>query len=105
VTVAAYPVWFILGPLLLERFLHGSDALVPGRASTAPVLALVAAYALLRFGAAVVTELRTQYMKVDTAAGQVQVTDQHAVSSAAVYRYVAEHTTGSDTVLDVAYGG
>jgi hypothetical protein len=104
VAVAAYPVWFILGPLLLERFLHGSD-MAALRHSSRPVLVLVASYAFLRFGAAVVTELRVHYQMVDTFAGRVQVSDDHAASSAAVYRYIVDHTSSSDRVLDVAYGG
>jgi hypothetical protein len=103
VTVAAYPVWFILAPVLLERvFGRGM-----GRSWVAhkPLLLLISAYAVLRFGAAVVPELHSHYVSLDTAAGRIQISGTHAASSAAVYRYVLGHTTAGDRVADVAYGG
>jgi hypothetical protein len=102
VTVADYPIWFILGPILLQRSLDGADN-GPIRRAPIPVLMLVTVYAFLRFGAAVGTELRSHYGKIDTAAGKVQVSDY--TNTAAVYRYVVDRTSSSDGVLDVAYGG
>lgn len=102
VTAAAYPIWFIVAPLLVERFLHGSKRL-PLRHASAPVIALVTAYGLLRFGTAILVELRSGYTTIDTAAHRVRVLDH--TNSAAVYRYVLDHTSDTDRVLDISYGG
>jgi hypothetical protein len=102
VTGAAYPIWFVLAPLLMERFLHGSKTL-PLRQASIPVTLLVAVYGFLRLGSAVVVEVRSPYMAIDTPAHRVRVLDR--TSSAAVYRYVLDHTSGTDRVLDISYGG
>jgi hypothetical protein len=102
VTVAAYPIWFILAPWLMERFLFGAE-LPPFRRAPAAVVGLVAVYGLLRFGAAVVAERPSHYLVLETAAGPVRLLDRSA--SADVYRYVVQHTSSADPVLDTAFGG
>jgi hypothetical protein len=102
VTVAAYPIWFILAPWLLERFLFGAE-LPRLRPATAAIVGLIAVYGLLRFGAALVAERPSHYLALDTAAGPVRLLDRSV--SAGVYRYVVQHTSSADPVLDIAYGG
>jgi hypothetical protein len=102
VTVTAYPIWFILGPLLIERFLRRTEVGAPQLVYN-PLVVLVAVYALLRFGVGIISERRSHYVTIDTAAGKVHVLDH--TSSAAVYRYVVEHTSSVDGVLDTSYGG
>jgi hypothetical protein len=102
VTVAAYPIWFIMAPLLLERFLDGGDQPSPGRAPALAMM-LVAAYGVLRFSTALVTEPSSHYVVVHTAAGNVRLLDR--TTSASVYRYVIDHTSSADPVLDITYGG
>jgi hypothetical protein len=101
VTVAAYPIWFILAPWLVERFLSGSGVYPLARVS-APVVILVGAYGMLRFGAALMTA-RPAYTDLKTPAGTVRLLDP--ATSGGIYRYVAEHTSGNEPVLDIAYGG
>ena len=102
VTVAAYPVWFLLVPPLIQRSLQG-PVKYPLRRASAPVVLLLVGYGVLRFGAAVVSEPPSHYTAVQTGAGMVHLLDRG--TSPAVYRYVLEHTSDRDTVLDVAYGG
>ncbi len=102
VTVAAYPVWFLVAPLLLERFLRGLEN-YPLKTASAPVILLLAGYTILRFGAAVMTERPSRYSSVQTSAGTIRLLDRS--TSSEVYQYVLQHTNNADGVVDVAYGG
>jgi hypothetical protein len=101
VTVAAYPIWFILAPWLIQRFLDGANFNPLPHASLS-VVALVLVYCLLRFGVALAAA-RPYDAALETSAGRVRLLDRR--TSGDIYRYVVEHTTSSDPVLDIAYGG
>ncbi len=105
VAVAAMPVWLIVGPYGLLRILQRfkTDEVDQGQALWSKVVLLVVVtYAGLRLIYGLSDEARTVYATLNTPAGTVQLTDQ---TSAAIYDYVARHTTAQEPFLDVAYGG
>ena len=102
VAVAAYPIWFLLAALLIERHLHG-PAPYPLRRVSLPAVVIFVGYGVLRFGVALAAERPSHYAAIETGAGSIRLLDQ--TTSSAIYRYVLEHTSHADAVLDVAYGG
>jgi hypothetical protein len=105
VSVAAMPVWLIVGPYGLLRILQQfkTDEADQGRALWSKVvLAVVVGYAGLRLIYGLSDEARTSYTTLNTPAGTVQLMDQTSVT---IYDYVVRHTAADEPFLDVAYGG
>jgi hypothetical protein len=100
VSVAAYPIWFIVGSYLMYRFLRG---FVPVDRAIATVALIVSAYAALRLGGAAVTEVRTLYTRLNTDAGTIRLQDSSEAPK--VYAYVLAHTDPGEPIVDVAAGG
>jgi hypothetical protein len=100
VSMAAYPLWFIVGPFLALWFLH---AFGPNRDPAAAIVVAMFAYAALRLAGIVVTEARTPYAHLDTAAGTISLQDTQIGPK--VYSYVLTHTDPAEPVLDLANGG
>ena len=92
-SVAAYPIWFLLGPLFLIRFLQSPDSPSTGNSaqplkpSFAPLVvnALVAVFLVLRLAG-------TVRLKDTTVSGQV-------------YAYIQSHAAPHEALLDLAGGG
>ncbi|MBZ5602592.1 MAG: hypothetical protein LAO79_09825 [Acidobacteriia bacterium] len=100
ISAACYPFLLILGPYFLWSFLSSASPRVPA----VPIVAAIAiGYGLLRIvgGAALLAD--SGYRRLETAAGAVRISDY--LPAIEIYRYVAEHTSPSDYVLDMPYGG
>ena len=101
VSASCYAFFLLAGPLLLWRFLCTMGS--PARA-TAVVTAITMFYCCVRLvGGYSVFLSGSDYHTLETAAGPVRLHEDDG--SAAIYKYVIEHTQSSDTVLDVPYGG
>ncbi len=108
VTVAAYPIWFIVGPYLLMLVIQykpvlGAPTWVPA-GGTVPLtlLVLLGGYDLLRAGTGFVAERKSHYVRLDTQAGPIKIQDGMGPQ---IYSYVLSHTAENEPVLDVALGG
>lgn len=107
-SVAAYPLWFVLGPYLLIRFLDraspsASRFSFPILTAPAAVVALVAVFALLRLAGVAVGEIRRPYAKIATREGVIRLKDLD--QSPKVYAFIAQHAAPHEPVLDLAGGG
>lgn len=100
VSMAAYPLWFILCPYLLLRLLQKFDL---ARHRTAAISAALLAYAAVRLLGGVVREPEAGYIRLTTDAGTIKLRD--AQIAPLVYSYVMTHTSAGEPVLDVADGG
>jgi hypothetical protein len=107
VSAICYPMFLLLGPLLLWRFLESPAASGIARSGPSPavlVAALAIGYGLLRLIAGYPLLLSDQpYRTLSTCAGSVRLPAHRR--DAEVYRYVMENTTPEDTVLEIPYGG
>ena len=100
VSMGAYPLWFIVGPMLLLWFLRHFEITPHSRAVTSVILL---SYAAMRLAGAVATEATTHYVSLDTDAGVIKLRDRD--TAPLVYSYVLAHTRRGEAVLDVADGG
>ena len=100
VSMGAYPIWFIVGPMLLLWFLDRFEITLHPVTVTSVVLL---SYALVRLAGAVVTEVSAPYSRLETDAGAIRVRDREVAPQ--VYAYVAAHTERGEPILDVADGG
>ncbi len=100
VSMAAYPLWFIVWPCLM-LWLLGKFAFT--RRPTVVISAVLLAYAVLRFTGAVVAETTAKYVRLDTDAGTIKLRDAQIAPQ--VYAFVMAHTDQGEVVLDVADGG
>jgi hypothetical protein len=100
IAASCYPFLLILGPYLVWRFLSAPGPRVPAVA-IAGSLAVLYGIARLAGGAALFTS--KDYRALDTAAGTVQISDYSP--GIEIYRYVAAHSSPSDDVLELPYGG
>lgn len=105
-----YPLFLVLGPYLIWRFLAlggpGQD-LRSGRVRAEAGLAVAAilvVYGSLRLIAAYPHLLsNAAYQELSTVAGTVRLSNYKTDSE--IYRFVVENTSTSDTILDLPYGG
>jgi len=100
VSMAAYPIWVIVGACLMFWFLQKSEI------TRRPVVALSAtmlAYAAIRLAGATTAEAGSHYTTLETDAGNVRIRDTGTASQ--VYSYVATHSIAGEPILDVADGG
>ncbi len=107
-SVAAYPIWFLIGPYLLIRVLQRAKPTnLEDRFSIAfapfPVTAVVAVFLVFRLLNVVAGEVRRPYARIVTPAGTVRVTDTSV--SPQVYAYIAGHSSPHEPILDLAGGG
>ncbi len=107
-SVAAYPLWFVIGPHLLIRFLgsaekNTADRGLERRRPPMPVVALIGAFIFLRFAALGMTELKAPHAKVVTPAGSVRLKDMSVAPQ--MYAYLSTHTAPREPILDLALGG
>jgi hypothetical protein len=101
VTAVDYPFLLVLAPYFLWRFLN--TATTP-RYAVPATAALVVGYSLLRVIGGWPELLSDQrYGTLNTPAGAVKLLNYDTDSQ--IYRYVMAHTTASDYVLDLPYGG
>jgi hypothetical protein len=100
VSMAAYPLWLIVGPCLIIWFLAKFGFT---RQPNLAISVALMAYAALRLTGAVVTETKARYTRLDTDAGSIQLLDTQIAPK--VYSYVMSHTERGEPVLDVADGG
>lgn len=100
VSMAAYPLWFILCPYLMLWSLRKFGST---RHPTVAISATLLAYAALRLVGAFVTESTAVYTRLDTDAGTIKLRDTQIAPK--VYAYVMTHTDQGEPVLDVADGG
>ncbi len=100
ISAACYPFLLILGPYLLWNFLSRPSPSIPA----VPVVAsIVIIYGLARLvgGTSLFTE--RNYRALETTAGMVRISDYSP--GIEVYRYIATHTSPSEYVLELPYGG
>lgn len=100
ITLAALPLWLIVGPYWLLKILSRLDA---AYAWERVVVVSVCVWAGVWVLNDVVTQVTRPYQRLETLAGPVYVADDGV--SANVYQYVIEHTHDDAPVLDVIYGG
>jgi len=107
-SVAAYPIWFLIGPYLLIRVLERAEP--NDRASRFgaafapfPVTAVIGVFLILRLLGVVAGEVRRPYARVVTPAGTIRLKDTSV--SPQVYAYVANHSSAHEPILDLAGGG
>ena len=105
IAAACYPFLLILGPYLLWRFLSSVPAqgVTPAIPAAAIVSCLVLAYGAARIigGASLLTG--HNYRSLETEAGTVKIADH--IPGVDIYHYVISHTSPSDYVLELPYGG
>lgn len=100
VSVAAYPLWFIVLPCLI---LWLPRAFEFTRRPAVMASAALLAYAILRLTGAVVTETTGEYIPLHTDAGTIKLRDTQIAPK--VYSYVMAHTDQGEPILDIADGG
>jgi len=107
-SVAAYPIWFVIGPYFLIRVLARADT--PSspshfRPTFAPfsVIAVVGVFLVLRIIGVLVGEVRPPYARVTTAGGAIRLKDTSV--SPQVYAYIASHSSPHEPLLDLGGGG
>ena len=104
-----FPIFLILGPYLLWRFLAlagpGPDLSAAFRSKAAlAIVFLLVAYGAARIVAAYPGQLsNARYQALSTTAGPVWLAQYS--SDAEIYKFVVENTSPGDPVLDVPYGG
>lgn len=108
VSAICYPFFLILGPYLLWRIIEGvwprEDVLNLGRSWVARLVVVVfVAYGLLRLAGAYDSFSNRNYGTLHTQAGDIRSRDYKV--DAELYNFVMSHTSPTDTVLDVPYGG
>jgi hypothetical protein len=105
VSVAAMPIWLIVGVggllTILRRF-RTNDADQGRSLWSKVVLVALVSLAGLRLIYGLADESRITYTALDTLAGTVRLADR---ASAAIYADVLRKTQPADPVLDVVYGG
>ena len=105
-----YPFMILIGPFLMLRFLEipyaGKEEL-RAKGAKIPSMAvgsLMAIYILIRLGGAYPGLLSNRaFTTLNTQAGTVRLLD--GPLNAEVYSYVMEHTSRSDTILELPHGG
>lgn len=103
VSAVCYPFFLIIGTILLWRLLS-SVSLADSKVAVIVVTAVTLFYCGARLAGGYSLFLSDKgYTKLQTTAGPVLVRDEDG--SAAIYRYVVEHTEPQDAVLDLPYGG
>src|SRR5260370_1980685 len=117
VPAMCYPFLLMLAPYLVWQFLvipeqarvggSGSSTAGSGISHTyasAIIASLVVLYIAIRLGATYPHVLSGKpFRTLETVSGTVRLTGYDA--NAAVYRYVLQHTSSVDRVLDLPYGG
>ena len=101
VSALCYAFFLLAGPLLLWRFLCAMGS--PARAAVV-VATITMFYCCVRLiGGYSIFLSGSNYHTLETAAGPVRLHEDDG--SADIYKYVMEHTSPGDSVLDVPYGG
>ncbi len=100
IPAACYPFLLVLGPYLLWNFLSKPSPRIPA----VPVVAcIVITYGLARLVGGAPLFTHRNYRTLETAAGVVEISDYSP--GIEVYRYIAKHTSPSEYVLELPYGG
>ena len=100
VSMAAYPLWLIVGPCLMLWFLRKTEL---SRRPAVAISAVLLAYAGLRLMGAVATEATTHYARLDTDAGTIRLRDTEVAPK--LFAYIMTHTDPGEPLLDIADGG
>lgn len=113
-SVAAYPIWFVIGPYFMIRILEAanhrkqtyqqSDGVrFKAAFSPLPVTAVVGVFLALRLASVVVGEVKRPFARINMPAGSIRVKDTSA--SPQVYSYIQSHSSPHEPLLDLAGGG
>ena len=104
VPAICYPFVILIGPFLLYQALSASGDPVTKRSALRFVAALVTCYIAVRIAGGYPDILsNNHYSQIQTVAGPIKVSDGGA--SAEIYDYVMEHTTPTQGILELPYGG
>lgn len=104
VSAMCYPFVILVGPYLLYRALCFPGNSSTGRSAARFVIAVSLLYAMLRVIGGYSEILSNRgYTLLQTNAGAVRVRD--GAASREVYDYVVQHTSASDGILELPYGG
>jgi hypothetical protein len=100
IAAACYPFLLVLGPYLLWSFLSKASPKIP---AILIVGSLIMVYGAARLPGGSFLFSDRNYRTLETVAGSVKISDH--VPGIDIYRYVAAHTSPSDYVLEIPYGG
>ena len=104
VPAICYPFVILIGPFLLYQALSAQGDPVTKRSALRFVAALVICYIAVRIAGGYPEILSSShYSQIQTVAGPIKVSDGGA--SAEIYDYVMEHTTPTQGILELPYGG
>ena len=102
-SVAAYPLWFVVG-LYCLLLIHGRISAGSSQSlAVVSLTVLVFGYGVLRLTTAIMLDHKASYSDLITRAGRVKLLDPEDTRE--VYRYVEQHSGPRDTILDTSYGG
>jgi hypothetical protein len=100
IAASCYPFLLVLGPYLLWSFLTKASPKIPAMLIVGCIVIIYGA-GRLTGGSFLFTD--RNYRPLETAAGPVKISDYSPGID--IYRYVAAHTSPSDYVLEIPYGG